>query len=173
VRTEIFGNINSFGIELVFDEKKYSSFVYGHIYYWVGGTKLGSEKWFDLGDALEGMKWLHHDCAKRESCSLFAIPKRRACRWITTLLNGNDANESGLGALGLPRDVARFNLTFFDALGENNLYLIACQGHGRILLEYPNGEITEVLGEIDEFERAIDDSFQALSQLVVAKEMKK
>ena len=140
----IFGDKQSFAVELELDEDYGGAWLFGHFCYWIGGVRVGDYGLStSLRDVLTGMKWVMYDCGKRDGGVLCESCPRAIFSGLDASLYGGDGCDID-DASRIPDTPARFDITIHvEVFNEWKAFLVECGDEARIL--YKKTDETEVI----------------------------
>src|ERR1700684_2113924 len=114
----LFGDKSRFAVEIEIDIARSRTHLFGLFYYWIEDRRIGTGGHPDLSDAMGSMKWVVHDCGRREGKGLCHLSPLAITKWFQAIYFAETENiENILRGFDfytndLPRDVAKFNLLF-------------------------------------------------------------
>lgn len=164
--SSVFGDISRFAVEVRDDLERSVTCLFGLFFYWIDGRRIGTADYFDLTDVFSSMRWVNHDCGRRDGGRLCELPPSTVCRWWHTIMADEDPATLGIETDDLPTDVLRFSLWFHTTIGPDAILLLSCGGRGKLILASQERQEPLVIeDDIQRFEEPLRQSYQFLDSL--------
>lgn len=163
----IFGDKQTFAVELELDENPGGAWLFGHFCYWIGGVRVGDyEVSTSLRDVLAGMKWVVHDCGNRDGGALCGSKPQTIFSRLDASLYGSDECD-GDDSFRLPDTPARFEITLaVEVFNEWKAFLVECGDEARLLYRKVDGaDATAVTIPTGLFDKATRAAYDYLDQM--------
>ena len=165
-----FGDRKTFAVVFELDENHSGAWLYGKFCYWINGVQVGDyELGTSLRDVLLQMKWIVHDCGKRDGGILCALDAQEVFSRLDARLYGENEPVAP-DQSQLPHTPARFEITIpVDVFDQWKAFLIECGNDARILFKSIDAAVVKVATiPIGIFDDAITKAFHCLDKLYEA-----
>ncbi|MDE6253493.1 MAG: immunity 42 family protein [Lachnospiraceae bacterium] len=142
----LFGNREVFAIEL-YNIYKYKDYIYGKIFYWIQGTKLGKNEECIISDAVHSLKWMIFDNGNRSHELFYTLNKEKVFFYLSGRAFFSDSGEiqEKIQEKANLESWARFNITIdLVTLNDIDIFLIEGDKYSRIVYSFENEEINEM-----------------------------
>lgn len=153
----VVGNKEVFAIEFN-NVCKYENYVYGKIFYWIQGIKLGKNEECIIGDAIHSIKWMVFDNGNRQHELFYTLDKNKVFSYLSGRAYYDDldkfqekANLESWGRFDIAIDLPTLcNLYIFYIEGNKKSRIIYSSEDEKIDEAYiENGYVEKVILEVN------------------------
>lgn len=147
------GNKEVFAIEFN-NVCKYENYVYGKIFYWIQGIKLGKNEECIIGDAIHSTKWMVFDNGNRRHELFYTLDKKKVFFYLSGRAFFDDSGE--IQEKANIESWGRFHIKIdLVTLGNIYIYMIEGDEYSRIIYSFEDEKINEVYIENGYVEKVI------------------